>query len=640
VRRAQMKMGRIRILLFTVVVLFYAHGLDAEENRDTRDDAEEKGDTAKEETEETHDEEEEEISFMDRQESREPAAVNIYADPNCTRHDQWQRVHDVIENQPNGGYETILQIINYFFNQFEVCPLGMLKAMWVVSSGPIYSSTWSSDAEFEFAFHRRYQFERFIKAYHPTFMDDSWWAMDYEKDHQLTGILLNKINALRRDLSARASYSRAELTTIQRDMIETIEWQRELEEMRRDKPSWELTVNETYIGDNPRLPRVYVYDDYDDVHDLMWASPYCSKTQWGHDVFFHEFFRVSSTRVFDPKEADFFFVPAYSMCLHFSGKMTRDDLNEAYLKLVSKLRYFKHRGGEDHIFSVHLPDLFADWRDTIPQSIFLTPETEVGFEESISKHKYHPHKYPPFNSLKDISISPPFDLQHAQVLSDNCLPLEKRNLFVGFSGKSWPDIDEAEIRTRLKEAFSECDRCYIRASESLNDLHAAGVPMGGVMVSSVFCLIPRGRAAWSVRFFEALWAGCVPVILSDYYEVPFAQLFDVSKFTIKWPQARLSELYAYLQSITYAQVQSMMDEAKKVRCWYAYPPSHYIITDEVRKFEKQVCPNLSSTRNVYQAVIEILSRRKRASRGIGKRSFYFPHNGNFSRFNYDMNKLS
>ena len=59
--------------------------------------------------------------------------------------------------------------------------------------------------------------------------------------------------------------------------------------------------------------------------------------------------------------------------------------------------------------------------------------------------------------------------------------------------------------------------------------------MGGVfelprlMGDSVFCLVPRGRAAWSVRFFESLWAGCVPVLLSDHYQPSFDQLFDATQ---------------------------------------------------------------------------------------------------------------
>ena len=49
------------------------------------------------------------------------------------------------------------------------------------------------------------------------------------------------------------------------------------------------------------------------------------------------------------------------------------------------------------------------------------------------------------------------------------------------------------------------------------------------MGDSVFCLVPRGRAAWSVRFFESLWAGCVPVLLSDHYQPSFDQLFDATE---------------------------------------------------------------------------------------------------------------
>ena len=57
----------------------------------------------------------------------------------------------------------------------------------------------------------------------------------------------------------------------------------------------------------------------------------------------------------------------------------------------------------------------------------------------------------------------------------------------------------------------------------------ANIWLRRLMGDSVFCLVPRGRAAWSVRFFESLWAGCVPVLLSDHYQPSFDQLFDATE---------------------------------------------------------------------------------------------------------------
>ena len=34
------------------------------------------------------------------------------------------------------------------------------------------------------------------------------------------------------------------------------------------------------------------------------------------------------------------------------------------------------------------------------------------------------------------------------------------------------------------------------------------------MKTSEFCLLPRGWGLWTLRFFEAALAGCLPVLLS------------------------------------------------------------------------------------------------------------------------------
>lgn len=52
------------------------------------------------------------------------------------------------------------------------------------------------------------------------------------------------------------------------------------------------------------------------------------------------------------------------------------------------------------------------------------------------------------------------------------------------------------------------------------------------MANSVFCLAPRGRAAWSPRLVEALHAGCIPVIVADKNYEPFQDVLDYSAFAV------------------------------------------------------------------------------------------------------------
>lgn len=400
---------------------------------------------------------------------------------------------------------------------------------------------------------------------------------------------------------------------------------------------WELSPTvaliPNYGGTLPPV-RVYVYGESEvpALGPLTRSAAFCHYRQWGMDVGFHDFFRTSPVRTFTPEEADYFFVPSYACCHQIAGMADFPELDRDYEAAVAQLAYFQRAGGRDHIFSFHYIDLFPSWRKRIPKSVILTPETEVGFERSLGDFGLDQTRFPPFNPLKDIVVPPYINLKDILGFHRHSKALGSRSILASFAGKLWDAesvAEAAEVRNRVAQ-LGKAPGFRIHGYASIKDmLNPDG--MQRLMGDSVFCLVPRGRAAWSVRFFESLWAGCVPVLLSDHYQPSFDQLFDATEFVIKWPVSRIDEsLVSFLTNSPLDVARRYIANGRNVRCWYLYPPPEvswigdWQTRHELEEVEKHVCPNLSSSRNAFQAVVEILARRKVASR-VRPEAFYIPN---------------
>ena len=82
-----------------------------------------------------------------------------------------------------------------------------------------------------------------------------------------------------------------------------------------------------------------------------------------------------------------------------------------------------------------------------------------------------------------------------------------------------------------------------------------------IMTNADFAFIPRGDALFSYRLLEAMSFGCIPIILSDNWVLPFDRLIDWSSCTLR---PREDEVVACATLLKRLSDEEVLDRKKKV----------------------------------------------------------------------------
>jgi len=121
-----------------------------------------------------------------------------------------------------------------------------------------------------------------------------------------------------------------------------------------------------------------------------------------------------------------------------------------------------------------------------------------------------------------------------------------------------------------------------------------------LLSNSTFCLVPRGRRLGSFRFLETLQAGCLPVILSNSWQLPFDEVIDWSSASLSLDERMLLQVPEMLHTVSGPEVFSRRQQTQVI--WDNYLSSvEKIVLTSLLIIQERVHPQLARHASVWNS---------------------------------------
>lgn len=274
--------------------------------------------------------------------------------------------------------------------------------------------------------------------------------------------------------------------------------------------------------------------------------------------------RYSTT---DPKEACLFILAIDTLDRDI---LSPDMVRDVELK-IRKLAYWNN--GKNHlIFNLYS----GTWPDYVLNVDFNIGQAMLA-KASMSTNTFRPGF--------DISF-PLFAKDHPQkggekghlYISSNNIP-PHRHYLLGFKGKRYLTGIGSETRNSLYHIHNRKDiillttcrhgKNWQKTAKKLNDTRCDAdneeydkYDYKKLLYDATFCLVPRGRRLGSFRFLEVLQAGCVPVLLSNGWELPFSEVIDWNKAALWADERLLFQVPSIVRSVSSQDILDMRQQTQ------------------------------------------------------------------------------
>lgn len=167
---------------------------------------------------------------------------------------------------------------------------------------------------------------------------------------------------------------------------------------------------------------------------------------------------------------------------------------------------------------------------------------------------------------------------------------KKRKYLASFVG-NYERYYLTNIREKIIDIFSQKTDCYIKRREkwhyyekvygdkkSINEINTKEYI--NTLNESKFSLCPSGSGPNSIRLWESLSFGTIPVILADTYILPEIKGLEWNKYVIRWEECEIEKLYDYLKTVPIEEIEAKSNLCRELYNRYFADDKQHIIIEE------------------------------------------------------------
>ncbi|KAM7264384.1 hypothetical protein ACFE04_002067 [Oxalis oulophora] len=296
---------------------------------------------------------------------------------------------------------------------------------------------------------------------------------------------------------------------------------------------------------------VYPHKKNDSLARNLFPIDYEPGGNYASESFFQIALMKSHFITSDPKKADFFFLPfSIAKLRHdpqIGGTNLPDFIRDYIIQISQTYPFWNRTGGADHFYAA----CHSIGRTAMNKAVHVRDNAiQVVCSSSyfLAGHISH----------KDVSLP---QIWPRKGDPDNLASIERKKLAF-FAGAA-----NSPVRNKLVNVWRNDSEVFAHPGR-------LKTPYADELLGSKFCLHVKGFEVNTARIGDALYYGCVPVIIADHYDLPFADILNWNSFALVVTTSDIPNLKKILKRISPDKYTQLKSNALKVRehfMWHTFP---------------------------------------------------------------------